>query len=94
MIDPNGNTPVEFPTPEGQGQSANLGNRPENKSFPQEVGPELPISVYRKEIKETISSNNVTIIVGETGSGKTTQVPLFMLETLAPEDKIAVTQPR
>jgi HrpA-like RNA helicase len=40
----------------------------------------LPISVLREEVLNTISANQVTIVCGETGSGKTTQVPQFVLE--------------
>ncbi len=55
---------------------------------------ELPVLNYSREIKETISSNETAIIVGPTGSGKTTQIPLLLLETLSPDDKIAILQPR
>lgn len=54
----------------------------------------LPISEYVAEIKESISRNPTTIVIGETGSGKTTQIPLILLDTLPPQAKIAVTQPR
>lgn len=55
---------------------------------------ELPILRHSQEIKEMINSNPTTIIVGETGSGKTTQIPLILRETMLPEDKIIITQPR
>ena len=51
----------------------------------------------RKKILETIDNNMVTVIQGETGSGKTTQVPQFLLEHCAKFRKsanIVVTQPR
>lgn len=38
--------------------------------------------------------NDITIVVGETGSGKTTEIPLFLQEALGGKAKIAVTQPR
>lgn len=69
----------------------------QNKSFSkaeQERDLELPILAYKKEIQEMISQNPTSIIVGETGSGKTTRIPLFLLETLEPDKKIAITQPR
>ena len=40
----------------------------------------LPIVSEEQQIVETILLNPVTIIYGETGSGKTTQVPQFLYE--------------
>lgn len=37
-------------------------------------------------------NNNTLIVIGETGSGKTTQIPQFLLQL--GHDSIAVTQPR
>ena len=42
---------------------------------------ELPISHQRAEIIQSITQNQITLITGDTGSGKTTQVPQFILET-------------
>ena len=55
----------------------------------------LPINQRRKEIAETIQRHQVTILCGETGSGKTTQLPKICL-TLGrgAEQKIGHTQPR
>lgn len=41
---------------------------------------ELPVSARREEIAEAISANQVVIISGETGSGKTTQIPKICLQ--------------
>lgn len=41
---------------------------------------ELPVCGAEQEIMETILSNSVTILCGETGSGKTTQLPQFLFE--------------
>ncbi len=41
---------------------------------------ELPVSARRQEIAEAISTNQVVIVAGETGSGKTTQLPKICLE--------------
>jgi ATP-dependent helicase HrpA len=38
---------------------------------------ELPIAAHRREIAEAIDSHQVLIIAGETGSGKTTQLPKY-----------------
>jgi HrpA-like RNA helicase len=40
----------------------------------------LPIYYEEYRIMEAINENNVIIICGETGSGKTTQVPQFLWE--------------
>lgn len=42
--------------------------------------PELPVSGKKAEIAAAIASNQVVIICGETGSGKTTQIPKICLE--------------
>ncbi|XP_022891561.1 ATP-dependent RNA helicase DEAH13 isoform X3 [Olea europaea var. sylvestris] len=41
----------------------------------------LPIVMMEQEIMEAINENNSVIICGETGCGKTTQVPQFLYET-------------
>src|SRR5256885_357262 len=45
-----------------------------------EFPPELPISAKREEIAEAISSYQAVIVCGETGSGKTTQLPKICLD--------------
>jgi len=40
----------------------------------------LPVYRFRNEIIDTINQNQMTIITGETGCGKTTQVPQYILE--------------
>eukprot|EP01069_Polyplicarium_translucidae_P000235 Polyplicarium_translucidae@DN1132_c0_g1_i2.p1 len=57
----------------------------------------LPIYNYRDTIIQTVRDNPVVIIVGETGSGKTTQIPQYLLEegfTEGRVKKIGCTQPR
>ncbi|MCP4162267.1 MAG: ATP-dependent RNA helicase HrpA [Deltaproteobacteria bacterium] len=55
----------------------------------------LPINTRREEIIETIKNNQVVIISGETGSGKTTQIPKFCIDAGRGIDgKIGCTQPR
>ncbi len=56
---------------------------------------ELTIAPRVDEIKETIRDNQVTIIAGSTGSGKTTQLPKICLELgLGASGLVGVTQPR
>ena len=60
-----------------------------------EFPPELPISAKREEIAKAISSHQVVIVCGETGSGKTTQLPKICLELgRGIEGLIGHTQPR
>ncbi|KAI6183568.1 putative ATP-dependent RNA helicase kurz [Aphelenchoides bicaudatus] len=56
----------------------------------------LPIYLEEQGIVETINDNTVTIISGETGSGKTTQVPQFLYEAgyTSNGHLIGVTEPR
>ncbi|XP_074268382.1 DExH-box ATP-dependent RNA helicase DExH8-like [Silene latifolia] len=52
----------------------------------------LPIMAMREKIVEKIMENRVTLIVGETGCGKSSQVPLFLREAnMVP---VVCTQPR
>ena len=53
----------------------------------------LPIERYKDKILEKISKNKVTIISGETGCGKSTQIPQYLILKY-PESKILMTQPR
>ncbi|KAG6373740.1 P-loop containing nucleoside triphosphate hydrolase protein [Boletus reticuloceps] len=56
---------------------------------------QLPIAKGKDALVREIRDNDVTILLGETGSGKTTQVPQYILEAgLAGDGMIAVTQPR
>lgn len=57
--------------------------------------PDLPVSDRRKEISNAIRDNQVVVIAGETGSGKTTQLPKICLELgLGCAGVIGHTQPR
>lgn len=56
---------------------------------------ELPVSAKRDDIAKAIRNHQVVIISGETGSGKTTQIPKICLELGRGRDKtIGHTQPR
>lgn len=56
---------------------------------------QLPVSDKREVIKEAIRDHQVVIIAGETGSGKTTQIPKMCLELgLGIDGTIGHTQPR
>lgn len=55
----------------------------------------LPVFVYRDEFLAAVKEQQVLILVGETGSGKTTQIPQYLHEIGYSElGKIGCTQPR
>src|SRR5436305_314980 len=60
----------------------------------------LPVVAEEQRIMEAIHNNNIVVICGETGSGKTTQIPQFLYEAgygSANSDTpgmIGITQPR
>ena len=57
--------------------------------------PDLPVSARREEIAQAISQHQVVIISGETGSGKTTQIPKICLQLgRGVAGMIGHTQPR
>ena len=50
------------------------------RSVPRIAYPDLPVSARRDEIARAIRDNQVVVVAGETGSGKTTQLPKICLE--------------
>jgi ATP-dependent helicase HrpA len=78
---------VTFPTSDIEQRRANL---------PQPTYPEeLPVVARRAEIARAIADNPVVIVCGETGSGKTTQLPKICLELgRGVAGMIGHTQPR
>ena len=89
----------------GNQQDGNKGNQQQNRPAPRRYEPfipevitypeELPVSERRDDIMNAIRDNQVVIIAGETGSGKTTQIPKMCLELgLGEKGLIGHTQPR
>ncbi|XP_069678567.1 pre-mRNA-splicing factor ATP-dependent RNA helicase DHX16 [Periplaneta americana] len=62
----------------------------------QETRRSLPIYPFKKDLIQAIKDHQVLIIEGETGSGKTTQIPQYLYEAGFTQDgkKIGCTQPR
>ena len=60
-------------------------------SYPED----LPICAHKDEIIETLQNNRILVVAGDTGSGKTTQLPKMCLEALGSEaGLVGCTQPR
>ncbi|KXJ92133.1 ATP dependent RNA helicase [Microdochium bolleyi] len=58
---------------------------------------QLPMWQFRDQVLQAVEENQVIIVCGETGCGKSTQVPSFLLEhqlSLGRECKIYCTEPR
>ncbi|XP_025083145.1 ATP-dependent RNA helicase DHX29-like isoform X2 [Pomacea canaliculata] len=60
---------------------------------------ELPVFQFRQEMLDKVHNASVLVIGGETGSGKSTQIPQFLLEDLIEKGdgakcNIVITQPR
>ena len=61
--------------------------------------PELPVVEHREEFFEMLEKHQVVIVKADTGSGKSTQLPKFLLEWFDRREseqpfKIGVTEPR
>ena len=55
----------------------------------------LPVYEFKNEVIDAVRRSKITIIEGSTGSGKTTQIPRFLLESgLSFNKKVICTQPR
>ena len=89
----------------GNQQGGNKGHQQQNRPAPRRYEPfipevitypeELPVSERRDDIMNAIRDNQVVIIAGETGSGKTTQIPKMCLDLgLGEKGLIGHTQPR
>ncbi|KAF7365401.1 putative PRP2-RNA-dependent ATPase of DEAH box family [Mycena venus] len=62
----------------------------------EETRKNLPIYTYKEQLIEAIKEHQVLIVVAETGSGKTTQLPQYLHEAgfTANGQKVGCTQPR
>ncbi|KAK7907501.1 hypothetical protein WMY93_016113 [Mugilogobius chulae] len=53
------------------------------KQSMQEVRRSLPIFPYREDLLRAITEHQILVIEGETGSGKTTQIPQYLMEDVS-----------
>ncbi|MEP7205156.1 MAG: helicase-related protein [Candidatus Saccharibacteria bacterium] len=58
---------------------------------PSELEPELPVRAYKDGFLDSVARNQITICTAETGAGKSTQLPQYLLET---GYIVNMTQPR
>ncbi len=64
-------------------------------AVPEVTYPDLPVSARREDLLAAIRDHQVVVVAGETGSGKTTQLPKLCLELgRGVRGSIAHTQPR
>lgn len=91
MTPPTTTSPAESsPTAAGERAASRAARIPELR-YP----PELPVTERRRELVEAIAANQVLVVAGETGSGKTTQIPKLCLEAgRGVAGMIGHTQPR
>ncbi|XP_067865713.1 LOW QUALITY PROTEIN: pre-mRNA-splicing factor ATP-dependent RNA helicase DHX16 [Heterodontus francisci] len=77
-------------------EKADLSEAQKQKLSLQEVRRSLPVFPYRQDLLAAIAEHQILIIEGETGSGKTTQIPQYLYEEgyTARGMKIGCTQPR
>jgi ATP-dependent RNA helicase DHX8/PRP22 len=55
----------------------------------------LPIYKLKEELRKAVTDNQILIVIGETGSGKTTQITQYLAESgFTARGKIGCTQPR
>lgn len=78
---------------EAYGKTITFGQR--SKLSLQEQRQSLPIYKLKKELVQAVHDNQVLVVIGETGSGKTTQVTQYLAEVgYTTRGKIGCTQPR
>ncbi|EOD05883.1 ATP-dependent RNA helicase [Emiliania huxleyi CCMP1516] len=77
------------------GKGFSIGFPTKNKSI-QEQRASLPIAALKQELVNAVAENQVLVVIGETGSGKTTQMTQFMAEAAGFTSRgiIGCTQPR
>jgi ATP-dependent helicase HrpA len=76
---------------QGAGRSASGAGAPPRSTYP----PELPVSERRDEVAALIERHQVIVLCGETGSGKSTQLPKLCLDLGRGRfGRIGHTQPR
>lgn len=95
--DKNGQPPSKKPkfSKNESNKTAGVRNEKGAKVSIQEQRKKLPVYEQRFKLLEQIKRHSTLIIIGDTGCGKTTQIPQYIYSARLQENlKIAVTQPR
>lgn len=76
-----------------------LQNRLRNQSLREKDSPTLPILNYREDLERALSEKRIVVVAGDTGCGKSTQVPQMILDQWIQEGRgsecnILIMQPR
>lgn len=79
-----------------ESESKELSEKEKRKLTIEETRKSLPIYPFKDDLLAAIKDHQVLIIEGETGSGKTTQMPQYLIEAgyCADGKKVGCTQPR
>ncbi|XP_078272456.1 pre-mRNA-splicing factor ATP-dependent RNA helicase DHX16 [Rhinoraja longicauda] len=87
---------VPMPGTVPKDEASDVSEAQRQKESLQEVRRSLPVFPYRGDLLAAVAQHQVLIIEGETGSGKTTQIPQYLHEEgyTAGGKKIGCTQPR
>lgn len=64
--------------------------QPDPSATPQQQS--LPIAAHREELLASVRDHPVLIVVGETGSGKSTQIPQYLFDSLRAEERMLQQQ--
>lgn len=92
---------VATPSVEGMRMQKEFARRQTTQAYKnmKQVRESLPMKAYRRQVLEMVQRNPVTILCAETGAGKTTQCPQYILEQALMDGRgdsvhILCTQPR
>ncbi|KAI6189032.1 putative ATP-dependent RNA helicase DHX33 [Aphelenchoides besseyi] len=94
--------PVGRPSPAKLAKKLTVRKLPTNVVKPMVAEPSpilkqnfLPVEEHKDKIIGVIYDNQTTILIGETGSGKSTIIPQYIIDHITiPSEQVAVTQPR
>lgn len=69
-----------------QKQESQAEREPKAESEPEEDSEPLPVTLFKEELMKAVRASQVLVCTGETGSGKTTQIPQYLLELVRERD--------